>query len=114
VEHHGTTPHALKLRQSIVAIARLADGLAREIGHLIGPDHERASMRARDASGLRLREPCRRFRRSFSGQGRLIDVGRNNVERYPKALQKGAPVARSGRQNQARSLVGSCCFGGIL
>ena len=83
--------------------AGFADRLPVELGDLVGADHD--GIRVQEGHGRRLGacQPRRQFGRRLAGPGRLVDLGRHDLERQAQALEQLAAVARGGSQDERRS-----------
>ena len=88
--------------------AGLADGLAVQVGHLVGADHHRAGCRARlpAPSPAPAAPPARPALRRAAASRR---PGRIGLESQPQAGQQLAPVGRGGAQDQAGHAHGVDC-----
>ena len=106
--------HRPQLPERVSAVARLADGLATKVRHLVRPDDQRVGMKMGNRSRLRFGKPHGRLRRPLGRQRRLIDIRRYDVEGEPQALQQRTAIARTGGENQRWDSPRSHCFHGFL
>src|SRR6185369_2206885 len=77
--------------------------------HLVRADDERAGKPRAYGARLGFGQAQRGRRRHLAGQGRLVDVGRGDLEREPESRQQGPPVAR-GRSQYQRAAVPHCFY----
>ena len=90
---HAAAAHRAQLRDRALVRAGLADGLAVEVGDLVGADHDRARGRSvGDGARLGQRQALRQRGRRLAGQRRLVDLGRH----APRTA--GAGAASSSRR----------------
>jgi hypothetical protein len=80
--------------------ARFAQGLAMQIGHLVGANHHRMWMLLRNRTRLCQRQTlCERERRFVLPRG-FVHFGGDHIKGNTQTLQQLAAVARGRAQNQ--------------
>ena len=80
--------------------ARFADDPPGMNGHLVGPDHDRLRIPARNGQGFFVGEARgQRIRGLVPARG-LVDFGGDDVKRYAQPIQQQAPVRTGGSEDQ--------------
>ena len=100
MKYHGVAAHALQLCRGTCVVAGFAQGLACQVGHLVGANHYSLGVQGGDGMGLGQGQALGQLCRWLAGQGGFIDRRGCNGEGQAQALQQFAPVHGGRAQNE--------------
>ena len=100
VKEHGLPAHAAQLGAGALVAAGFAQGLAVQVGHLVGADDQRLRMVAGHVLGFGPGQSQGQLARGFAGQGGFIDGGGLGFKGQAQSGQQFAPIGRGGGEDE--------------
>ena len=96
----GLAAHGLELLRGFFMVARLAQWVARQIGHLVGANDHGGGVECCDRPRFGQCKPKGKLFGRLSVVRGFIDFGGGHIERQVQARQQFAPIAGGGAQYQ--------------
>ena len=92
LKDHGFAAHARELSQCALVVARLAQRLAVQVGHLVAADHDRIRVALRDRRRFLPRQAQGHVGWRFVWERGFIHLGAHGLKRQAQAREQGVAV----------------------